>query len=169
MNEKSPKRPFRFRLGTALMLAGVVFVGTYSWNSTKQVDRKYVEADANGRLREVPRPSTTAKAPPRLFKPEPRLVLDLSALNLGPAQKREIERLQAEWMSDRDSLQSRLEGASKAINPTAKTSVAILNSELSDYSELSRRYNETRERYWQQALGTLTASQKRLVSKEVRG
>lgn len=151
---------YRFK-GTIFVLAGLaVAVGYSAWTAPQGPQRKVLEAGADGRLREVSSPSASSQPLPPLFKPEPSLLLEHgNALKLGPKVRMEIESLDAKWQTERMDLQARLDDATPKIEPNSKSSIAVLNSELADYSEVSRVYGAARERWWNLAFGLLEPKQ----------
>jgi len=162
LNRKTHTRPIRFGPGMILLSAALAIVGFNAWNATESTSR-YFEPDAGGKLREVSRPSITRTDPPPLFKPEPELILKSERIALNASQKSRIEAIDRRWRNEKAQRLAQLDASIPKRNPTKKTSVAVVNAELADYSALSRAYDAARADSWSRALAALTVKQRKEI------
>lgn len=148
------------------MLAGLAVAGVYSYmNQPTPTDRRYFEADGNGRLVSKERPASTAAKAPKLYKPEPSFLLVRgSDLGLSQVQLRKIEAISARWKAEKFELERAMEAAVETVDPSAKASVPVLTSDLGGYSELSRAFGARRESAWRSAVGVLDGRQRKKLS-----
>ena len=170
------------RLGPGTIIALIVAVAALASGRLNEPNkaalsagRVVYEADAQGRMRRVDAaaPPPRPLALPRLWKPEPRMVLDRqSELHLTSGQRRTVAALDAGWRHDRAQLEAEMQpiatragqGAG-AESETQGVSMAQLRQGLADYSELSRAYDARRADYWQRAVAVLTARQRRTMER----
>jgi hypothetical protein len=105
---------------------------------------------------------------PPLWKPEVSLLLERGQeLHLTATQRMEIQKLNAEWSSEKADWRQRLNVATGDADtllqrsvPERSTSLTVVRSSLEDYSRLSEEYDRRRSEYWTQAVGLLTANQR---------
>lgn len=155
------------------MCVGIVAFGVYAFLvKPSPAERTYFEADANGQLRRVERPSVPARSTPKLWKPEPRdLLARQSDLRLRPAQVQGIKAVDASWQRTKLDLERRLSAETAFLaGPSGGTSVVAIQGGLDGYSELSRRFGRERENAWTRASAVLDKEQMRqleqLIAKE---
>jgi hypothetical protein len=96
-----------------------------------------------------------------LSKPEPETLLSEPGLNLSAQQRSAIQTIEKRWQAERDPLLAGMNGYQPA-----STNLEAIKAALQDYSALSRRFDATRERHWQEALGALEPNQR---SRALRG
>lgn len=165
MNQQ-PKRK-RVLIGPAskAMLIGIIAFGAYSFaTKPSPSERRYFEADASGRPVQVERPSVSRPALPRLWKPEPGFLLShRREIGLRVKQIQRIGEIEAAWALAKAKLERQLEAAAR---PTEQArSVAAIQSELSDYSALSRDFGSERERAWSSAVALLDRKQQETLTR----
>jgi hypothetical protein len=90
-----------------------------------------------------------------LWKPEPGRLLAQPQLALTSSQQAAIQNVESKWESEKAGLLSAMAG----FTPKQGRSDQIKES-LVGYSELSRTYDETRERYWETACRVLDKTQR---------
>jgi hypothetical protein len=98
--------------------------------------------------------------PPPLWKPEPaHLLRAATGLGLTSRQVKRIAAIDAEWRRTRDAIEGSMRGEVSGLED-ARRSEPQLRGGLQGYSELSRRFDAERSRFWQEALTTLTPKQR---------
>ena len=149
------------------MLIGIMFIAAYSFLSKPNTpDRLYFEPDKSGQLRQTERSTPVVAAKVPLWKPEPQILLSHSKnLKLTERQHKELEVIANEWLKEKAGLESQIaDAASKVeVQERTKISLAAINVNLSGYSELSRTYNEVRNKYWTFATTILSKYQRALL------
>lgn len=130
------------------------------------------EADSQGHLRRVDAPTVKGDARPRLWKPEPSLLLDhAAALKLDARQRGRIEAQNAAWQMEKARLEQEISRAASVATGSGQAmagrnlSATQITENLNVYSRLSRQYDERRSDYWRQALSVLTAEQQETLAK----
>lgn len=145
------------------MILGLVAFGAYTYvTQPGPAKAVYYEADAQGQLRQVERPTSVSPDPAPLWKPEPSLLLDhAEALGLTPDQRRDIGLLASDWVAKKRDLETRMEQATQFMARKAgdRSSVASVQTSLAEYSHLSRDYGSQREQAWTEGLALLTPDQ----------
>lgn len=130
------------------------------------------EADENGRLRQVERPSLDNSGPLQpLWKPQPSDLEDAAqSLKMTESQLARISDISRAWLQEKTELDRSLDtafvqgtGGDKTRKGGGAIPVAALTQGMQGYAELSTLYNQRRESYWRQALAILTPSQLNLV------
>ncbi|MCB8933738.1 MAG: hypothetical protein M9921_13370 [Fimbriimonadaceae bacterium] len=165
MNSKPSGRRAFFGPGTIAMIVGLVAFGAYrAFTQPTPSQPRYFEADAQGRLQPVERP-TIPSTSAQLSVPEPAGLLALA--DLSPEQRTRIEAIVAAWAKEKRDLESRMRKETAFLNEAAGThrSLASLQGELGHYSELSREYGGRREQAWQEAFAVLTPAQRMEVKR----
>jgi hypothetical protein len=154
------------------MMVGIAVFGAYAFmNKPSAPDRTYFEADENGKLQRVERPSPPAVAPPKLWKPEPQHLLASGVkLRLREDQRQRIRAISSAWKAKKASIEGRLaaETSFLAKPATARASLSAIQGELSGYSELSREFGIERELAWSAAMNVLDKEQQRLAEEVLR-
>ncbi|MGI8923329.1 MAG: hypothetical protein ACR2HJ_04705 [Fimbriimonadales bacterium] len=179
MNAKHNKRSRSLGPGTKAMLIGIVTFSAYSFfTKLSSPERVYFEADASGQLRQVVRPTAMAPKLPPLWKPEPQILQSHSSiLRLSGRQRAQLEAISNKWLTAKRDLEGQLQLATMPMREGTRSqaSLTTIQSKLSGYSELSRIYDETRNRFWSSAIAILGPQQrKRLLEitrddKEAKG
>ncbi len=157
------------------MAVGIVAFGAYAFlNNPRAADRTVLEADANGRLREVARPSVTESPMPKLWKPEPQFILgQRKALELNAVQVKQIQRVVDSWKATKAALETDLNAETAFLSGSAsgRKSLTVIQSNLSTYSELSMRFGIERDRSWSRTVEVLSRTQRerldRIIAKEL--
>jgi predicted transcriptional regulator len=164
LNKHNPDRRRLFGPGTIAMIVGLLGFGLYSFLSRPgEIERVYYEADAAGKLRQVERPSHIRSSPPPLWKPEPAALLEHQReLRLASDQIRRIESIESAWVAKKEDLEARIKREVEFLGTESRkpASVAAVNSQLGDYSALSREYARLRKEAWDSALALLSRAQR---------
>jgi len=168
------KRPW-WRPGPGAIVALVVAAAIVAWQISRppgpDAGRITYEADANGRLRRVDRPSlrnAARTAPPPFWKPEAHLLLERDReLRLTATQRAALRKLDAKWKLEKARLQQRLAENTREANtllqraaPEHGASLTAVRTGLEDYSRLSEEYDGRRAGFWMRARGLLTSLQR---------
>ncbi len=153
-----------FGPGTTAMLVSVTAFGVYNWLSRPAEPKRFTyEADMQGQLRQVLRPSYEPKVLPALFKPEPSLLLSHGKeLALSQSQVQQIVAISDAWKTNKQQIEGRLSGESKGIGQPKqhRVSVTDLQDRMVGYSELSRVYNRQRVVAWESSVAVLNRGQR---------
>ncbi|MHB8636686.1 MAG: hypothetical protein ACYC96_09465 [Fimbriimonadaceae bacterium] len=128
-----------FGPGTFVALAAATLISVLTWNGHRPA---------------FPTVGAAFIRPPANFKPEPKWLLANKALKLSPGQRRRIEAIESRW----EAKQRQALAAMSAIQPRRGTLDSI-QSGLSGYSQLSRRYDAARADFWNLATENLTGAQ----------
>lgn len=164
-NQPSGRRAF-FGPGTIAMVVGLIAFGAYRLlTQPVPVQRSTFEADAQGRLQRVDRPATASNSPV-LHKPEPADLLGRAGLGLNAAQRVRIEAISRNWAEHEQDLKARMVRATAFLRASGqdRRSLAVLQSDMGGYAELSREYATRRERAWQEAMNVLLPKQRAKLS-----
>lgn len=153
------------------MLIGITFIAAYSFLSKPRTpDRLYFEPDKSGQLQQIERSTPVVATMAPLWKPEPQfLIAQSKRLNLTKKQHEVIEVIANDWLKEKAKLESQMAVAASAVgerSPT-KISLATINVNLSGYSELSRTYNDSRNKSWTSAIAILTRDQQALLESTI--
>lgn len=151
------------------MFVGLAAFGTYSYFSRPaSTERQYFEADASGRLVRVDRPTSSVQQEPKLWKPEPQLLLrNKGELELSAAQIERIESVQSTWELTKANLERQIEVYAKPFEQSGKKrlSFATATTGLAGYSELSRQFARRRDSAWKSAMAVLDEHQRDLLER----
>jgi len=154
------KRIFRVGPGTVLALiagAGLLIANRNAIGVRPQPEVEHIPA--------------IHSAPLKLWKPEPKLIIDHKAeIKLSAGQTKRIASLSAAWGRERVNLEGEMSAAATGANagmaqaqPGHAVPAAQLTSGLRDYSALSREYDARRRRYWDDALSLLNRAQRERI------
>ena len=172
MKSKQITHKGRRRPGTVAMMVGIAVFGAYAFmNKPSAPDRTYFEADANGKLQRVERPSLPTASPPKLWKPEPQdLLASTDKLRLREDQRHRLESITSAWKAKKAALEKRIasEAAFLAKPASGRASLSAIQGELGGYSELSRQFGLERELAWSEALSVLDEDQRRRAEEVLR-
>ncbi len=160
MNIK-PQRVRAIGPGTKAMLLGIVAFAIYStWERPSTPSARFFEADQTGRLVEVDAQKRASTALPPLWKPEPDVLIRHKArLDLRAKQLDDLRQISTQWLSEKSRLQIQIDSFG-GVPGQPKPSLASLKTSLTEYSELSRTFNESRTRHWTAALEILDSAQR---------
>lgn len=136
----------KFVVGPGLGLATVASIGIFIW-APRPIDEPSNIHAARERAK-------AAVAPPPLVKPEPHLLL---ARDLSAEQREAIQQVDQAWRTLRADLELEMRQHAASM-PKRPGSVEGIRAGLQGYSELSARYDQARERAWQEALAIAEAS-----------
>lgn len=157
------------------MVVGTVAFGAYVFLGNPQAPGKtFLEADANGRMRQVARPSVAESPRPKLWKPEPQFILNQGkVLNLNKVQVQQIQQVLDSWQTTKAALETDINAETAFLSGPAsgRKSLTGIQTDLGTYTELSRRFGIERASSWSQAVEVLTPSQReeldRMIAKEI--
>jgi hypothetical protein len=151
------------------MFLGIAFIAAYSFFvKPSSLESRYFEPDASGNFRQVLRAEPIAKTLPPLLKPEPQLLEEnKSSLNLTVQQCKQLREISNQWLNEKSALVAEIESISSSARPKSQTKLSLtaIQGSLSGYSEVSRAYNEARNRYWSSAVALLGSEQKSVLEK----
>lgn len=179
-NIASGKKRRWYRLGPVTILAliaavGILFAGRFAKSPLPDpnVGRIVFEADAKGHLRRLDAPSGLLHTALPLWKPVPGFLLEhAQELNLNSRQRKEIERMNSAWLSEKALLEQRISYAASDANThlhisdsSQNVSALKVTDSLKDYSRLSREYDERRADSWRRSLALLTTKQQESLNR----
>ena len=154
-----------------LLTVGIAYSGHLKSKSAVASDTGKVvfEADTSGHMRQVEAPSTVKSSPPKLWKPEPKLLLESSSsLKLDEEQRTKIKLIQGHWQIQKSKLENEISLSTIQANERVKSeeegrsiSMTHITENLQQYSRLSGEYEERRSAYWRNACAVLTAKQRK--------
>jgi hypothetical protein len=176
-NTGSPRRKrVWFGPGTVagLVLAlGIIVTGALNRPPDQGLDagRVAFETDGRGGMRRVEGPLTTvSEARPviPLWKPEVALLSDnAAALSLSEAQRTKLGAVDRAWRREKAALLAEMDRTSAQTSQAASATqsergapLGLIREGMTDYSALSRQYDERRRDYWAQATTLLTPAQR---------
>lgn len=153
--------------GTITILVGILTFGAYNlFFPPSPAEPQILRADPSGRLAHAER--SPNQVPP-LWKPEPELLRSYQGeLGLTAAQVARIEEIATAWAKSKADLEGQVENATKFVakGTSSRVSVATAQTDLGDYSEISREYGRRRESAWASALAVLDSRQRRLFAQK---
>ena len=167
-------RPW-WRLGPGViiaLLAGAAFLyGQSAPPDNPNAGRIAYEADANGHLQRVSRPTMQPGAVvtlPPLWKPETGFLVRYAGdLGLTMDQQTSARKLDTLWSQEKTALCRRLGESSQDTNallkradPEKRASLSLVTTSLNDYAQLSEEYDRRRNGYWIQAVAVLNPGQR---------
>lgn len=169
------KGPRRLGPGSLAMVIGLVAFGLFGYlNQPGPLKTQYYEADSNGSLKLVDRPSTSSpqsSLPLEALKPEPSQILEQAAsLKLSPKQRAAISQLDQRWEGQKAEFLKRMGHEQRAAeaDSQAKPNVQGLSASLAEYSRLSAEYDFERDAAWQASLSLLEPFQRQQLG-QIRG
>ncbi|MEP6756279.1 MAG: hypothetical protein ABJA67_12315 [Chthonomonadales bacterium] len=176
-NSNRPRRRRLLGPGTILALilaAGIAITGRFANRPqvAPEAGRIVFEADEKGHMRRAGSPSASKTSMPILWKPEPGLLLEHSdKLHINPDQRTKIQSLNNKWLTAKAELEVEIGRTQLSAGDRVKTvdsgrnvTPAEITTNLQDYSQLSRHYNQLRADFWNKSVAVLSTAQQNQIA-----